>query len=347
MENDKEKKTAFFVLMAAVTIIFLYLLKPLFFPIFWAAVIAGITRPLYLKLNDRIGRPGLSITLFFLVLLLVIMIPLVGLGIMIVDESMDIYQLVKPGGKELNAGLQRIFNALMDNEFAKLVLINKDTLIAKATEALQSLSNYLFVHIKNITQNTLGFVVQFAIMLYTLFYFIRDGGTLLSMAGKLLPIDDEKRIFLFNRFIITSRSTLKATLVIGGIQGMIGMLMFWAAGVKGAFIWGSVMIIMSIIPVVGCAIIWVPAGLIMLLIGHFWQGILILAVGILVISTVDNFLRPLIVGRDVEMHPLLIFLSTIGGIALFGFSGFVIGPVVTALLISLWDMHEKFYQEGQ
>ena len=344
MENKKDKDVAFFALMAGVTIIFLYLLKPLFFPIFWAAVIAGITRPLYFRINDSIKHPTLSITLFFFFLMLVVMIPLAGLGMMIFDESRELYQLVKPGEKDMNSSLQRIVDALTDNDFAKLALVNKDLLISKATEAVRSLANYLLVHMKNITQNTLGLLVQFGIMLYTLFYFIRDGGKLVSMTGKILPIDEEKRIFLFERFIATARSTLKATLVIGGIQGGLGALAFWIAGIKGAFIWGSLMILMSIIPVVGSAIIWIPAGVIMLIIGHTWQGVLILAVGIFLISTVDNLIRPVLIGRDVEMHPLLIFLSTIGGIILFGFSGFVIGPVVTALLIALWDMHEKFYQ---
>jgi predicted PurR-regulated permease PerM len=344
MANKKDKDIAFLALTAGVTIVFLYLLKPLFFPIFWAAVIAGITWPLYLRLNDSIKHPSLSITLFFILLLIVIIVPLAVLGMMIFDESKELYQLVKPEGKGLNSGLQKIADSLMDNDFAKLAFVNKDLLISKATEAVRSLANYLLVHLKNITQNTLGLLVRFGIMLYTLFYFIRDGGKLLSMTGKLLPIDEEKRRFLFERFIAAARSTLKATLVIGGIQGMLGALTFWIAGVEGAFIWGSVMILMSIIPVVGSAIIWVPAGIIMLLIGSVWQGFLILAVGALVISTVDNLLRPVLVGRDVEMHPLLIFLSTIGGIALFGFSGFVIGPVITALLIALWDMYEKFYQ---
>jgi predicted PurR-regulated permease PerM len=182
-------------------------------------------------------------------------------------------------------------------------------------------------------------------MLYTLFYFLRDGEKFMDMMAKVMPMDAEKQQFLFRQFIVAARSTLKATLIIGGIQGAIGSVVFLIGGVKGAFVWGALMIFMSIIPVVGNAIIWVPAGVIMLLMGNIWQGIMILAAGVFVISAVDNLIRPVLVGRDVEMHPLLIFLSTLGGIALFGFSGFVIGPVVTALLIAVWEMHEKFYQE--
>jgi len=105
------------------------------------------------------------------------------------------------------------------------------------------------------------------------------------------------------------------------------------------------MVIMAVVPAVGCAIIWGPAGIIMLLTGHLWEGIVILATGVLVISTIDNLLRPILIGQDVEMHPLLIFLSTLGGIVVFGFSGFVIGPIIASLLLAIWEMYDQFFQQ--
>jgi predicted PurR-regulated permease PerM len=344
MEKRNEKNIPFFILLGFVTLLFLWLLKPFFYPIFWAAVIAGISRPLYFRITNRIGRPTLSLFLLFFSIVFVMMIPLTGLGIMIFNESSDLYQLAKPGQQSLNDGFQRILDALTENYFARVVGINRELVIAKTTEATRSLANYLVIHLKDLTQNTLGLMVQFGIMLYTLFFFLRDGEKFLTMITKIIPIDREQQQFLFRRFVAAARSTLKATLIIGGIQGAIGALVFLITGVKGAFVWGVLMVVMSIIPVVGCTIIWAPAGVIMLLMGNIWQGILILAAGFFIISTVDNLLRPVLVGRDVEMHPLLIFLSTLGGIALFGFSGFVIGPVVTALMMAVWEMHGKFYR---
>ncbi len=134
------------------------------------------------------------------------------------------------------------------------------------------------------------------------------------------------------------------TLIIGGIQGAIGGSSFSSPGSRGDDL-GILMILTAVIPVVGCSIVWAPAGLLMLLTGHLWEGILILAAGVLVISMVDNLLRPVLIGKDVEMHPLLIFFSTLGGIALFGFSGFVIGPIVTSLLIAIWQMYDEFYRK--
>ncbi len=345
MTYGSDRNVLFYILMGVVTLLFLWLLKPFFFPVFWAAVIAGITRPLYFKINERIGRPTLSLTLLFLCIAFVLMVPLAGLGVLILNESADLYKMMRPGEYSVNEGVQRMIDAMTDNYLARLVDVNREMILARAIEAVRSFANYLVVHLTKITQNTLGLVVQFGIMLYTLFYFLRDGEKFLAMMAKVMPMDAEKQQFLFRQFIVAARSTLKATLIIGGIQGAIGSVVFLIGGVKGAFVWGALMIFMSIIPVVGNAIIWVPAGVIMLLMGNIWQGIMILAAGVFVISAVDNLIRPVLVGRDVEMHPLLIFLSTLGGIALFGFSGFVIGPVVTALLIAVWEMHEKFYQE--
>lgn len=344
MTYGNDRNVFFSILLGFVTLLFLWLLKPFFFPVFWAAVIAGIARPLYFKINARIGRPTLSLALLFLCIAFVLMVPLVGLGILVLDESVELYKMMRPGEYSVNEGIQRVIDAMTDNYLARLVDVNRETILARAMEAVRSFANYLVVHLTRITQNTLGLVVQFGIMLYTLFYFLRDGDKFMEMVAKMLPMDMEKQQFLFRKFLEAARSTLKATLIIGGMQGAIGSAVFLIGGVKGAFVWGALMIFMSIIPVVGNAIIWAPAGVIMLLMGNIWQGIMILAAGVFVISSVDNLMRPVLVGRDVEMHPLLIFLSTLGGIALFGFSGFVIGPVVTALLIAVWEMHEKFYQ---
>jgi predicted PurR-regulated permease PerM len=179
-------------------------------------------------------------------------------------------------------------------------------------------------------------------MLYTLFFFIRDGDKFLGMAMRVLSLGQEREKVLYERFVATARATLKVTMIIGGLQGSLGGLMFWVTGIEGALVWGVVMILFSIVPVVGCSIIWIPAGVIMLLMGHFWKGILILAFGVFVISMVDNLLRPILLGRDVQMHPLLIFLSTLGGLSLFGFSGFVIGPIITSLLLAMWAMYDQF-----
>ena len=342
--NSKESNILFFASLGMVTILFFYLLKPFFFPIFWAAVIAGVFRPLYSRINRKLNRPNLSTAILFLLIALIILLPLGTVGKLVFNESVQLYETMNPNAKHMDRSLQHLMDTISGNSVAHLFHINKAMLISKTTEVVQGITNYIFIHLTELTQNTLGLLIQFAIMLYTLFFFVRDGDRFLRTAMKVIPLGMGREKFLYKRFIATARSTLKVTLIIGGIQGTLGGLVFLVTDVEGALIWGLLMILMAIVPLVGCSIIWAPTGILMLLTGHIWEGAMILAVGFLVISTVDNVLRPILIGQDVEMHPLLIFLSTLGGIILFGFSGFVIGPVITSLLIAIWEMYEEFYR---
>ncbi len=345
MGNTKNSNIPLFIIMGLVTVLILYLLKPFFFPIFWAAVIAGIFRPLYRRINGRLNRPSLSTAILFLIIVLIIFLPALIIGTLVFRESLQLYETLKPDAQNIDRNFRHIIDALADNPFADLFRINRAFLVEKTAEVVGGITNYIFVHLKELTQNTIGLIVKMAIMLYTLFFFIRDGEKFLRMAMRLSNLGMGRESFLYERFIVTARSTLKVTLIIGGIQGILGGLIFIATNVEGALIWGLLMILTAIIPVLGCSIIWAPAGVLMLLTGHIWEGVLILAVGVLVISTVDNLLRPILIGKDVEMHPLLIFLSMLGGIVLFGFSGFVIGPIITSLFLSILQMYEEFYRQ--
>jgi predicted PurR-regulated permease PerM len=346
-ENNESKHLSFFLILGLVALLFLYLLKPFFLSIFWAAVIAGVFRPLYNRINGRLNRPNLSTIIIFLIIALIILLPVGVIGTLAFNESLRLYTTLTSGTEQMDQRFLHTLEKFSDNSLLVLLNIDEAVLISKGTEVVRGIAGYIINHLKELTQNTLGLLVQFAIMFYTLFFFVRDGERFLVMAEKVIPLEEERVKFLFKRFIVAARSTLKVTLIIGGIQGTLGGIVFFLTGVDAALIWGLLMVLAAIIPAVGCSIIWAPAGVFMLLNGYIWEGVLILVVGAFVISTIDNLLRPILIGQDVEMHPLLIFLSTIGGIVLFGFSGFVIGPVITSLLIALWEMHGEFYRKKE
>jgi predicted PurR-regulated permease PerM len=345
MGHEKNNNIPLFIILGLVTLLFLYLLKPFFFPIFWAAVIAGIFQPLYLQINRRLHRPTVSTAIIILVFAVIILLPLGIIASLAFNESVQLYGKLNPNAQDIDGGFQHMLNIIANNPLTKFFNVNEALVSEKAAQVVRSITNYIFVHLTDLTQNTLAFVVQFAIMIYTLFFFVRDGDKFFKAAIRILPLGMGRERFLYDRFSVTARSTLKVTLIIGGIQGILGGIIFYITNIEGALIWGLLMILMAIVPLVGCSIIWGPAGILMLITGHIWEGILILAFGVLVISMIDNFLRPVLIGKDVEMHPLLIFLSTLGGIILFGFSGFVIGPIITSLLIAIWDMYEEFYRK--
>jgi len=346
METSRIQNILFFTTLVIVTLLFLYLLRPFFFPVFWAAVIAGIFKPLFRRLNEKLNRPTLSSAMVLMAVIFIIILPGGIIASLLFTESVQIYHsLGTADSAVIEKKIASITGVIKNNPHLARLHINESLLTEKFAEIARSVSNYIFVNLKDLTQNTILFIVQFAVMLYTLFFFIRDGNKFLDMAMRLFSFGQNREKILYERFIATARSTLKVTLIIGGLQGFLGGLLFWFTGIEGAIVWGVVMVLMAIVPVVGCTIIWAPAGVIMLLTGHIWEGVMILTVGVLVISMVDNFLRPILLGRDVQMHPLLIFLSTMGGISLFGFSGFVIGPIITSLLLAIWAMYDQFYRD--
>ncbi len=341
MNTSKKPQILFYVVMAIVTIVFLYLLKSLFFPIFWAAVIASIFNPLYESLNNKWPRPNINTVIVLLVIAFIIILPAVFIGSLLIGESLQLYDSLSKDSSYVEKIMQSVVGAIKDYSFDKLH-VNEGFWTEKITEIMRNIANYIFVKLSDLTQDSFAFLIKFTIMLYTLFFFIRDGEKFIKRAISVLPLGNNRETMLYERFAVTAKSTLKATLIIGGIQGTLGGFIFYLVNIKGALIWGLIMIFLSIIPVLGCSIVWIPAGIIMLFMGHIWEGIIILVFGAVVISSIDNFLRPLLIGKDVQMHPLLIFLSTLGGISLFGFSGFVLGPVVASLLVAVWDMYEHF-----
>jgi predicted PurR-regulated permease PerM len=258
-------------------------------------------------------------------------------------ESIDIYQSFNSHNSNWITTFSEALKSLSKNTLFAKLNVQQAFLINKSQEAFKILADYVFTHISEFTQNTILLFINFAVMLYSLFYFLRDGEMLINSLTKKIPMDKKHVDHFISQFITTAKSSLKFTFVIGGIQGLLGGLTFYITGIDKALIWGVLMCGFSVIPAVGCSLIWLPAALIMLFLGYIWQGITILIFGIVVISSVDNLLRPVLMGRDTEMHPLLIFLSTLGGLAIWGFSGFVLGPVIAALFLAGWKIFPEIY----
>lgn len=344
MDFSKVRNIIFFGILGLTTILFLYIIRPFFYPIFWAAVIASLSYPIYDRIRRKLRSANIGSILTLLIVLVIIIIPLSLIGSLIIKESIDLFNSVEANRGAIIQSIQKILNFAKHNPLTSRLNIDETQIVDRISELTRDVTSYLFNSVKNITQNSLQFVVMFVIMLYTLFFFIRDGEKFLRKIMYLSPLGDEHEMLLYNKFTSTSRATIKGTIVIGLIQGTLGAILFQVVGIPGAIIWGIIMTLFSVVPGLGSSIVWFPAAIIMLALGNTWQGITMLLFGALVISTIDNFLRPVLVGKDTQMHPLLILFSTLGGIAIFGISGFVIGPIISALLITLWDMYAHYYK---
>ena len=342
------KSILFFLLLAVVTALLGYILSPFFLAIFWAALLAGIFMPLFRRFNKKFESPNLSAALTFLIIIFIFVIPAILVISLLVKESFEIYNSLNSGGSQWPEKIKNIINSINDNPFLMRLHLDENFLAEKSTDIFKGVANFIFQNLSALTQNTIIFLVQFAVMLYTLFYFIRDGQSYVKAVSDHLPFDNnDLKNFFINRFITTAQATLKFTIVIGGVQGFLGGLIFYITGVEKALIWGVIMFAFSIVPAVGSAIIWAPAGIIMLITGHVWQGITIILFGAIVISLADNLLRPVLLGKDIEMQPLMIFLSTLGGLAVFGFSGFVLGPLIASFFLASWDLFLAIQQSKE
>ncbi|MDI6726875.1 MAG: AI-2E family transporter, partial [Smithellaceae bacterium] len=327
MENGTYRNIPYYIFLGLVTAGFVFILLYFFFPVFWAAVIAGMFHPLYRRLHRRLTA-GLAAGMVFVIIGILVILPVGLIGGLLLAESNQILQAMNGGDIQFDINIRLLLNKIEGSFVFSHLGLSEEFLRERLSEAIKGIANYLLVHLTGITQDTISFLVKFFIMLYCLFFFLRDGDKLKDMVLRLKPFGGDIERFLYRRLLATANTTIKATLIIGGIQGIMGAVVFFITGIEGALLWGIIMMVASVLPVVGSAIVWAPAGVFMLLGGHVWEGVLILAYGAGVISLVDNLLRPLLIGRGAQIHPLVIFLSTLGGIMVFGFSGFILGPVI-------------------
>ena len=182
-------------------------------------------------------------------------------------------------------------------------------------------------------------------MLYAMFFFLRDGGMIIERIFYYTPLDHEDEMRVLERLTSVTRATIKGTLVIGMIQGALAGVGFWFAGIGGAAFWGTIMTVLSVVPGIGAALVWVPAVIYLFIIGQSWTAVLLLAWCAAVVGTIDNVLRTRLVGKDAKMPDLLILLGTLGGLFLFGPIGFIVGPLVCGLFLTVWDIYGTTFKD--
>ncbi|MCX6765806.1 MAG: AI-2E family transporter [Candidatus Moranbacteria bacterium] len=330
----------FFLVLVLVSAIAFFLFQPFLTAVLTAAILAVIFQKphrFFLKITGN--RSGVSALLTSLLVIIVIVTPFFVILGLVANEVASLVKDISAGEtvfpEQLNKGLQYFRNLpLVQNFELEKLFQQKETI-----DSLKNISQGALNIIQKTYQGAVHFIFWTFVMFFTLFYFLTDGGKLVRKITQLSPLRDVHEKLLIDKFVSITRATLKGSLVIGIIQATIGGITLAAAGVSSPVVWTVLMLIFSFVPMVGPAVVWFPAGVIMILLGNVWQGILILAVGLGIISTIDNLLRPKLVGRDTQMHPLLVFFATLGGLAVFGLPGFLIGPIIMALFLTLWEIY--------
>jgi predicted PurR-regulated permease PerM len=327
----------FFAILIGLTILAFFIMKPFLIPFLFALILVHLFNPVYKFLLTKTGRKWVSSLLTCLLIALIIIIPVLIILALVVGEVQTAIVNLARNPESLKSVSNITHNlsslpVLKSFDFGKIV--NQDSIIS----ALQNFSQGFLFILQGTYAGILRFIFVMFIMFFSLFYMFIDGKKLVEKIIRLIPLKDKYDTVLLNDINSMIRATLRGTMFMAILQGIIGGILFWATGVASPALFGILMALFSVIPPVGSGLVWFPVGIAMILFGHPMEGIIILLAGFLVISAMDMLLRPKLIGKDTQMHPLLILFSTLGGIALFGISGFIIGPIIVSLLIVIWDI---------
>lgn len=340
-DQDKSKSELrfFLALVFAVSLVFFGVIKNYLMPCFWAVVFAVVFDPLYKKFCERFsGKPYLATSLTVLAIFVSVIAPLSLVGLAAVNQGVEFFEHLSNGDYRVGATVSEFQSK---TPFLPQILaktgVDLDSVRNQLNDSAALLTKWVGSKALGIGQEILGTLVQIALMIYLLFFFLKDSNVILDRLIFALPLGDERERILFKRFASVTRATVRGSLLIALLQGTIGGVVFLLLGIQGAAILGSAMVLMALLPV-GPTLIWLPVAIVLFAKGLLFKGIVVVIVGALLIGLMDNFLRPRLVGQDTKMPDYLILISTLGGIAEFGLTGFIIGPVIAALFITIWGM---------
>jgi predicted PurR-regulated permease PerM len=336
-------------LLAAVSVALLWVLLPYYGTILWGTVIALLFAPVNRRLLRRLRYSRTAAALLTLLLVLVIVILPLGLvTVALAREASAVYELLQSGQINPLQYFRRLFDSLPESITSwldRFGLVDFNTLQRRLTGALAQASQLIATQALGIGQNTFEFIVQLFITLYLAFFLLRDGEGLARTLRRSVPLAKTQRDELVSTFTVVVRATVKGNLLIAALQGLLGGLAFWFLDVQGALLWAVAMALLSLLPAVGAALVWAPVALYLLLNGAVWQGVALVAWGVLVIGLVDNLLRPILVGKDTRLPDFVVLLTTLGGLTVFGINGFVLGPAIAALFVSAWRLYAATRRE--
>ena len=347
MEKEWVNKGVILLCTLFISAVFLTMIRQFLMVILLAGIFSAMVFPAYRLILKRLGgkRPNLAsmITLFLVIVL--VLIPLGSLLGLVAAQAIKVGHSAKPWiEKQLSqpGGWSELTSKIPYYEYIEPY---RDLLLGKIGEMVGAISGFLIDNLQSAALGTVNFLFLCFVFLYCMFFFLIDGPQILRKILYYLPLVDEDETRILDRFTSVTRATLKGTLVIGVLQGGLAGLAFFAVGISGALFWSAIMSVLSIIPGIGTALVWGPAAIILAAGGHWIKaGGLILFCG-LVVGSVDNFLRPRLVGKDTQMHELMIFFSTMGGLVLFGIAGFIIGPIIAAIFVTFWDIYGVVFED--
>jgi predicted PurR-regulated permease PerM len=346
MNRDSVNKSVLLLLAIFISAIFLSMIRSFLMAIFLAGIFSALARPLYKRFEDWYGgRRALASLSTLLLIVIVVMVPLGILMGIVTAQAIKVGQSVTPWVQEQIAQPGEFHKILSSLPFYEKLAPYSDTIWQKAGELIGSISHFLISSLSAATMGAVNILFMAFVMLYSMFFFLMDGDKLLHQILYYLPLQDQDEQRMLNKFTSVTRATLKGTAVIGILQGSLAGIAFWVVGIPSAVFWGTIMAVLSIIPGIGTAMVWGPAVIILAAGGNYSKAGGLGIFCAVVVGSIDNVLRPILVGKDTQMHELMIFFGTLGGIFMFGIMGMIIGPIVAALFITIWEIYGVAFKD--
>ena len=343
------RKAFVLLLVLAVSLLFLAVIWPFLKPLLLGALFAGLCTPLQGWVTRLLrGRKSLAALLTLLILFLLVAGPLSAFVSVVVRQAVGVSNEAIPWVQQ-HLGTASAFNAhdWLVRRFPALAryVPEQDQIADDAARIAKATGTFLVASATQVTARTATFLLNLFIMFYAMFFFLRDGREILEKIFYYTPLNHDDEVRVVQGLVSVTRATIRGTLLIGALQGLLAGIGFWVAGIGGAAFWGTIMAVLSVVPGIGAALIWVPAVIYLFIIGHSLAATLLLIWCAAGVGTIDNMLRPKLVGKDAKMPDLLILLGTLGGIFFFGPIGFIIGPLVCGLFLTVWDIYGTTFKD--
>ena len=330
---------AYYLLLAVITVLFVSIIFNFAAPILWSIVVSIIFYPLYEKFLLMTNKKSLSSILSLILISLLVIMPSIAILGLIGNELISFINSYER--QSFEAYIQMIPKESLINEILGSLGLNVAQLTEKLDDFLISASKIFYESVSRISANVINFFISLFIFIYLTFFFLRDGEKILKICMDSFPMKNEDETYLLNEFQKTTRATIKGTVIVALAQGFLGYLTLLFLGIEGALIWGAVMALLSIVPAVGTILVWLPIALILFANGKIMDATLLIFSGVFIIGMIDNLLRPILISKETKIPDYLILLTTIGGISIFGITGFIVGPIIASLFISIWSLSSR------
>jgi predicted PurR-regulated permease PerM len=355
MDNQKQRKnkrslltsrTFYILILAGVSVLFFFIARKFIMPVLLAAISAGLFWPVHTRIRTLLGRKEMSALLSMVAVILIILVPLGLIGYFILDRLLEFARQLAHDIQSTKDLLEKISQILGKIPILRTIdpveILTGDRFL----RFIQQFGTLILENVGSLADNMILVLIKIFIYLYSLYFFLKEGDCILRRVIGLFPLRKRYQNMVTERFISVTRATLKSTFIIGSIQGAIGGIALYLLELKGAILWGVLLMFLAIIPNVGAIIVWFPASIVLFAKGNLLGGGIMILVGFIIVMT-EYILRPRLIGKDIQIHQVLVLIGVMGGIALFGVFGFIIGPILMSLFVILWDMFREAVVDEQ